>query len=134
MTLCLASHYTNAYACTSVCSNVWTEGRIFANAMGQPLAATTSFPLQSRWSGSIRTHARTDDDSSSDGGWVCASNSEVSGGDGGVVGAIDYVNSAGEVIWYQMILGGTDRNCGGGKTPWNMWLTTCEEDMERLWI
>lgn len=81
------------------------------------------------------SHARTDDDdSSSDGGWVCASNSEVSGGDGGVVGAIDYVNSAGEVIWYQMILGGTDRNCGGGKTPWNMWLTTCEEDMERLWI
>jgi len=58
-------------------------------------------------------------------GWVYVSNSEVSGGDGGV-GAI-YFNSAGEVIWYQMILSGTDRNCGGGKTPWNTWLT-CEED------
>ena len=55
-------------------------------------------------------------------GWVYASNSESSSGG---VGAI-YFNSQGEVIDYKMLLSGTQRNCGGGKTFWNTWLT-CEE-------
>ena len=42
------------------------------------------------------------------------SNAEVGGGRGGV-GSITF-NADGEVIDYEMIVTGTSRNCGGGKT------------------
>ncbi len=35
-------------------------------------------------------------------------------------------NEHGEVVNYQMILTNTRRNCSGGRTPWNTWLS-CEE-------
>lgn len=60
----------------------------------------------------------------SDGGWYYVSNSESSSSGG--VGAIRF-NSNGEVIRYKKILSGTQRNCGGGLTYWNTWVT-CEED------
>jgi hypothetical protein len=57
------------------------------------------------------------------GGWIYVSNSESSSQGG--VGAITF-NAAGQVIGYKRILTGTRRNCGGGKTYWNTWIT-CEE-------
>mmetsp|Transcript_9057 Transcript_9057/g.18200 ORF Transcript_9057/g.18200 Transcript_9057/m.18200 type:complete len:840 (+) Transcript_9057:96-2615(+) len=56
-------------------------------------------------------------------GWAYVTNSESSSAGG--VGAI-YFNSQGEVTDYKRLLSGTQRNCGGGKTFWNTWLT-CEE-------
>jgi hypothetical protein len=69
------------------------------------------------------------------GGWVYLSNSEMdkvtkngrvtsSGG----VGRITF-NPNGEVIRYDMILEKTDRNCGGGTTPWNTFVS-CEESQK----
>lgn len=50
------------------------------------------------------------------GGWVYASNSEVSGGQGGV-SAIKF-GANGSVVDAYSILSGTNRNCSGGPTPW----------------
>ncbi len=41
-----------------------------------------------------------------------------------------YDEEKGEVIEEYMSLAGTYRNCAGGVTPWNSWLT-CEEDMSK---
>jgi hypothetical protein len=58
------------------------------------------------------------------GGWVYVSNSELDNNEGGT-GAIRF-NKDGEMVDYYMILVNTTRNCNGGKTPWNTWLS-CEE-------
>jgi hypothetical protein len=63
-------------------------------------------------------------------GWVYVSNSE-SATDGGV-GAI-YFNSQGQVTGYKRILSGTRRNCGGGKSFWNTWITCEEYEEGQIW-
>ena len=57
------------------------------------------------------------------GGWIYVSNSEADNGQGGV-GAITF-NAEGNVMDYKMLLTGTNRNCNGGKTDWNTWIS-CE--------
>ncbi|MBL1142139.1 MAG: DUF839 domain-containing protein [Proteobacteria bacterium] len=58
-------------------------------------------------------------------GWIYVSNSEVENKGGGV-GAI-YFDSKGNIVDSYSILKNTSRNCAGGKTPWNSWLS-CEEN------
>lgn len=60
-----------------------------------------------------------------DKGWIYVSNSEI-GNKGGGAGAIRF-NKTSEIIDAYSILKNTSRNCAGGKTPWNTWLS-CEEN------
>lgn len=60
-----------------------------------------------------------------DGGWIYVSNSERKEKGKGGVGALRFDN-LGNVLAYNMILTGTTMNCGGGRTPWDSWIS-CEE-------
>ena len=59
-----------------------------------------------------------------DGGWIYVSNSEIDKKMGGA-GALRF-NSEGKLISAYAILNNTSRNCSGGATPWQTWLS-CEE-------
>ena len=57
-------------------------------------------------------------------GYVYVSNSEMKSNRGGVYGL--YFSNDGKILDYQPLLSGSTRNCGGGRTPWNTWIS-CEE-------
>lgn len=69
------------------------------------------------------------------GGWVYVSNSEIRNatlrGKSGV-GAIAF-DKYGNVKDYRMVLTGTSVNCGGGRTPWNSWISCEEYDDGQIW-
>jgi secreted PhoX family phosphatase len=58
------------------------------------------------------------------GGWIYVSNSELDRGQGGA-SALRF-SSDGTLVDAYPILQGGERNCAGGATPWNTWLS-CEE-------
>ncbi|MDO9311292.1 MAG: DUF839 domain-containing protein [Nitrosomonas sp.] len=66
-----------------------------------------------------------------DGGWIYVSNSELDNQAGGV-GALRF-NAQGEVIDAYSILSQTNRNCAGGHTPWQTWLSCEEIEKGRVW-
>ncbi len=60
------------------------------------------------------------------GGWIYVSNSEVANGRGGA-SAIRF-GPTGRIEKAYRILSGTNRNCSGGATPWERWLSGEEVD------
>lgn len=66
-----------------------------------------------------------------DGGWIYVSNSELDNQTGGV-GALRF-NAAGDIVDAYPILQHTNRNCAGGHTPWQTWLSCEETDNGRVW-
>lgn len=66
-----------------------------------------------------------------DGGWIYVSNSELKDRAGGV-GALRF-NAQGEIVDAYSILKQTNRNCAGGHTPWQTWLSCEEIDKGQVW-
>ncbi|MBX9916021.1 MAG: DUF839 domain-containing protein [Nitrosomonas sp.] len=66
-----------------------------------------------------------------DGGWIYVSNSELDKQAGGA-GALRF-NSQGDIADAYPVLSHTNRNCAGGHTPWQTWLSCEETDTGRVW-
>jgi hypothetical protein len=57
-------------------------------------------------------------------GYAYVTNSELNDNEGGVYSI--HFDKDGNVLQYKELLSKTSRNCGGGHTPWNTWIS-CEE-------
>jgi len=64
-------------------------------------------------------------------GWIYVSNSELDNKTGGA-GALCF-NPQGEIVDAYSILNNTTRNCAGGHTPWQTWLSCEEVEQGRVW-
>ncbi len=67
-----------------------------------------------------------------DGGWILVSNSETFPERGGGASAVEFAPD-GAIRSAYRILGGTDRNCSGGPTPWGTYLSCEEWDGGQVW-
>lgn len=67
-----------------------------------------------------------------DGGWILVSNSEAPAPNGGGASAIRFDRDA-KITRAYRILGGTQTNCAGGRTPWGTWLSCEEYDGGQVW-
>jgi len=65
------------------------------------------------------------------GGWLYVSNCELPSGKGGV-GSLRF-DKDGKLIDAYSILNNTSRNCAGGHTPWETWLSCEEIDTGQVW-
>lgn len=63
-----------------------------------------------------------DPENPTESGYVYMSNSEVEDYGGGVYGL--YFDRYGNITGYKPLLQGTSKNCGGGHTPWNTWVSS----------
>jgi hypothetical protein len=110
---------------------VFKEGLRLSTGLDVRKIAIKDQPVQYANGGtsSINFHVNPDgaavflkDDNS--GNYFYVSNSEVSVSGG--VGSIEF-DANGNILGYKRVLSSTDRNCGGGRSPYNTWLS-CEED------
>jgi len=110
-------------------ATIYENGLLLSTGLQSRIIATTGQPVSYGAGGqsSESFHKAPDGaavfEDPTTGGWIYVSNAESSSSGG--VGAI-YFSSAGEVTNYERLLQNTVRNCGGGKTFWDTWLT-CEE-------
>lgn len=106
------------------------RSRVIAEAGGQVGGTSYEWPLFPDGAATFPTE---------DGGWILVVNSEVPPDVGDVrpqqggASAIRF-RADGEIADAYRILGGTNTNCAGGRTPWGTWLS-CEEveDDGRVW-
>lgn len=126
-------------------NTVVMNGLRLSTGLSARVIATTGQPVPFDNSNEVSTHPfHTAPDGAGvfvdeeTGGWVYVTNSEDSDIQKGGVGAI-YFDAQGQVVGYARLLGlgsffpQTRRNCGGGKTYWDTWLTCEEHDAGEVW-
>ena len=105
------------------------------------LATTGEFVTYANGGQSLQTFHKLPDfgatfpDPENPGGWIYVSNSEVRQYEGtgmGGVGSFTF-DAKGNLVDYKRVLNGTTANCGGGRTPWNAWISCEEYNDGRVW-
>lgn len=104
--------------------SVWENGLVLSTGLRSKLIATSGERVEFADEGMSNRDFHEHPDGAAifsvleDGGWVYASNAEVSEEDDGIAGGAGAIrfNKYGEVIDYYRILEDTRKNCGGGKT------------------